>query len=62
VARHIVEMTGAESQIELVEDPTQGMIPASVDKLRRVLGYEPEKGEFLTGLIRRALGELEVDL
>jgi len=54
-------MTGAESQIELVEDPTQGMIPASVDKLRRVLGYEPEKGEFLTGLIRRALGELEVN-
>jgi hypothetical protein len=26
-----------------------------VDKLRRVLGCGPESGEFLTGLIQRAL-------
>jgi len=39
----------------LVEDPTQAMVSVSVDKLRRRLGYEPERGEFLTGLIRAAL-------
>jgi UDP-glucose 4-epimerase len=55
LARYIVETTGAESQIELVEDPTQGMISMSMDKLRRVLGCGPESGEFLTGLIRRAV-------
>jgi nucleoside-diphosphate-sugar epimerase len=55
LARYIVETAGSESQIELVEDPTQEMISVSVDKLRRVLGCRPESGEFLTGLIRRAL-------
>jgi UDP-glucose 4-epimerase len=55
LARHIVETAGSESQIELVEDPTQGMISVSVDKLCRVLGCGPESGEFLTGLIRRAV-------
>jgi nucleoside-diphosphate-sugar epimerase len=57
LARYIVEMTGSESQIQLIEDPTQRMVSVSVDKLRRVLGYEPESGEFLTGLIRRAANE-----
>jgi UDP-glucose 4-epimerase len=55
LARYIIETAGAESQIELVEDPTQGTISVSVDKLRRVLGCGPESGEFLTGLIQRAL-------
>lgn len=55
LARTIVETSGAESQIEVVEDPTQGMISVSVDKLRRVLGCRPESGEFLTGLIQRTL-------
>jgi UDP-glucose 4-epimerase len=55
LARYVVETTGSESQIELVEDPTQGMISVSVDKLRRVLGYRPEGGEFLTGLIQSYL-------
>jgi UDP-glucose 4-epimerase len=55
LARYIVETTGSESQIQLIEDPTQAMISVSVDKLRRVLGCRPESGEFLTGLIRRAL-------
>ncbi len=55
LARYIVETTGSESQIGLIEDPTQGMISVSVDKLRRLLGCGPESGEFLTGLIRRAL-------
>jgi UDP-glucose 4-epimerase len=55
LARHIVETAGSKSQVELVEDPTQGMISVSVDKLRRVLGYEPERGEFLTGLIQNYL-------
>jgi len=36
----------------LIEDPTQEMISVSVDKLRRLLGYQPERGEFLTGLIQ----------
>jgi UDP-glucose 4-epimerase len=55
LARTIVEITGSESQIELVEDPTQGVISVSVDKLRRLLGYEPERGEFMTGLIQSFL-------
>ena len=55
LARCIVETAGSESQIDLVEDPTQAMVSVSVDKLRRRLGYEPECGEFLPGLIRRAL-------
>jgi len=55
LARYIVETTGSESQIQLIEDPTQGMISVSVDKLRRVLGCGPESGEFLTGLIRRVV-------
>lgn len=55
LARHIVETTGSESRIELVVDPTQGIISVSVDKLRRLLEYRPEQGEFLIGLIRRAL-------
>jgi len=36
------------------------MISVSVDKLCRLLEYEPRYGEFLTGLIRRALSEKEV--
>jgi UDP-glucose 4-epimerase len=55
LAHYIVETTGSESQIELVEDPTQGIISVSVDKLRRVLGCGPESREFLRGLIQRAL-------
>jgi UDP-glucose 4-epimerase len=55
LARYIVETAGSESQIELIEDPTQEMISVSIDRLRRALGYEPELGEFLTGLIRGAI-------
>jgi UDP-glucose 4-epimerase len=55
LARYIIQATGSETQIELIEDPTQGMISVSVDKLRRVPGCSPESGEFLTRLIRRAL-------
>ena len=47
-----VETAWSNSQIELIEDPTQEMISVSVDKLRRLLGYQPERGEFLTGLIQ----------
>jgi UDP-glucose 4-epimerase len=59
VARHIVETAGSGSEVELVEDATQTMVSVSVDKLRRRLGYEPERGEFLTGLIQEALAERE---
>jgi len=55
LARYIVEMTGSQSQVELVEDPTQEMISVSVDKSRRLLGYQPRRGEFLTELIRERL-------
>lgn len=58
LARYIVETAGSESQIELVEEPTQGMISVSVGKLRRVLGCGPESKEFLTGLIRRAVSRV----
>jgi UDP-glucose 4-epimerase len=59
LARYIVEATGSKSQTEWIEDPAQGMISASVDRLRAVLGYKPERGEFLTALIRNSLGRPE---
>jgi nucleoside-diphosphate-sugar epimerase len=59
LAHYIVEATGSESQIELVEDPTQAMISVSVDKLLRLLGYEPEGGEFLIRLIQCFLQDRE---
>lgn len=52
LACYIVEAAGSESQIELIEDPTQEMVSVSIDKLRRLLEYRPERGEFLTGMIR----------
>jgi nucleoside-diphosphate-sugar epimerase len=55
LARYIVETAGSGSRVELVEDPAQGMISLSVDRLRQVLGYEPREGEFLSGLIQSAL-------
>jgi len=55
LARYVVEATGSQSSIELIEDPTNGMISVSVDKLRRVLGYKPKHGEFLSRLIRNAI-------
>jgi nucleoside-diphosphate-sugar epimerase len=55
LARTIVETTGSESRVALLDDPAQGMISVSVDKLRRLLDYQPERGEFLTGLIREAV-------
>ncbi|MFO7743671.1 MAG: hypothetical protein R6X31_15340 [Anaerolineae bacterium] len=58
LARFIVQATGSQSEIELVDDSTEGMISVSVERLRRLLSYEPERGEFLTGLIRRALKEI----
>ena len=61
LARYIVEMAHSKSRIELVEDSMQGMISVSVDKLGRVLGHRPEQGEFLTGLIRCALGQTNQD-
>lgn len=62
LAHYIVETAGSESQVELIEDPTQGMVSVSVDRLRRLLRYKPERGEFLTGLIQNFLqGEKEGD-
>jgi len=60
-ARYIVEIAGSESQIQLIEDPTQGMISVSVDKVCRLLGYEPESGDFLTRLIRYAFDERKAE-
>jgi len=60
LARYIVERAGSKSRIELIENLTQGMISVSMDNLCRLLEYEPRYGEFLTGLIRRALSEKEV--
>ena len=55
VAGCIVQMVESASKIQLIEDPMQDMVSVSVDKLRRRLGYQPRRGEFLTGLIRKAL-------
>lgn len=57
LARFIVETAGSESQVNLVEDSTQGMISVSTDKLHERLGYRPAQGEFLTGLIAEAVLE-----
>jgi UDP-glucose 4-epimerase len=57
VAHFIVEQVGAGSRIELVEDRAQEMVSVSVDKLSQLLGYKPERGEFLTQLIASALGK-----
>ncbi len=45
----------SESRVELVEDPAQETVSMSVGKLARSPGDEPERGEYLTGLIRNAL-------
>jgi nucleoside-diphosphate-sugar epimerase len=60
LARYIVETARSKSQVELVEDPAQGMVSVSSDKLDRALGYTPRRGEFLTGLIRDAVGAKEL--
>ena len=60
LARAIVEAAGSQSPLELAEDPAQEMISVSVDKLCPMLGYVPQKGEFLSGLIERTLGEGQV--
>ena len=52
LAHYIVATAKSASPIELIEDPTQGMVSTSIDRLHRILGYEPAHGEFLTGLIR----------
>ncbi len=57
VAQYIVGTAGSGSEVELVEDATQTMVSVSVDKLWRRLGYEPKRGEFLTGLIQGVLAE-----
>jgi len=36
------------------------MVSVSADKLDRVLGYRPQRGDFLTGLIRDAVGRKEL--
>jgi UDP-glucose 4-epimerase len=55
LARYAVERAESASEIVLLDDPTQGMISVAVEKARRLLGFEPEKGEFLTTLIQGAL-------
>jgi UDP-glucose 4-epimerase len=55
LAQFIVEATGSESQVVLVENPAERMISVSVEKLHTFLGYRPRRGEFLTAVIRRAL-------
>jgi UDP-glucose 4-epimerase len=55
MARYIVQTAGSKNRMQWVDDPLQGMISVSVDKLQRCLGYRPECGEFLTALIRAAL-------
>lgn len=57
LAHFIVETARSESRVELVEDPAQEMVSTSVSKLARSLGCEPERGEYLTGLIRDALDD-----
>jgi nucleoside-diphosphate-sugar epimerase len=62
IASHIIEMLGSGSEIESIEDPGQGMVSVRVDKLRRVLGYEPQRKNFFLDMIRSQIddGSLEV--
>jgi len=55
LAHYIVETAESDSRIELVTDPSQAMISVSVDKLRRLMDFEPEREEFLKGLIEHAI-------
>lgn len=55
LARHVVRTTGSASRVELTHDPTQEMVSVSVDKLRSRLGFQPQRGEFLKGMIRDSI-------
>jgi UDP-glucose 4-epimerase len=57
LARYIVQAAQSQSRVELLDDPLQGMVSVSVDKLRHCLGFRPQQGEFLTGLILIALNK-----
>jgi nucleoside-diphosphate-sugar epimerase len=57
LARTIIEAAGSSSPLVWIDDPTQAMVSVNVQKLRQVLGYQPEKGEFLTALIYEELRE-----
>jgi UDP-glucose 4-epimerase len=57
LARFIVETARSQSRVELVEDPAQEMVSVSMGKLERSLGYRPERGEYLTGLIQDAIDD-----
>jgi nucleoside-diphosphate-sugar epimerase len=54
LAQHIVQVTGSRSHVKPLHDPLQSMVSVSVDKLRQRLGFLPQRGEFLTGLIASA--------
>jgi UDP-glucose 4-epimerase len=58
LGRYIIETAVSKSRLQWVDDPLQGMISVSVDKLQRCLAYRPQQGEFLTGLIRGMLQRL----
>jgi UDP-glucose 4-epimerase len=56
LARLVVEVAGTGSRLEWVDDPALGMISVSAEKACRLLGIEYQMGDFLTPLIRRAVG------
>jgi UDP-glucose 4-epimerase len=55
LARFIVDAAGTGSRLEWVDDPALEMVSVSTEKLRRILGVEFKKGEFLTPLITREM-------
>ncbi len=55
LAQFIVQASGSDREIELVEGPTERMISVSLGKLHTFLAYKPCHREFLTKLIRRTL-------
>ena len=55
LAHHVVRTARSTSQVELTHDPTQEMVSVSVDRLRSTLGFQPQRGEFLTGMIRSSV-------
>ncbi len=59
LARFIIEAAGSGSRLQPLDNPGQGMVSVSVEKIGNLLDWEPQSGEFLTELIRQATGKRE---
>jgi UDP-glucose 4-epimerase len=56
IAEYIARKGGSRPALSSVNDPGQGMISVSVEKLHRFAGYSPRKSDFLRGFIDARMG------